>query len=315
MPMSKLSLESSIAVLRGEFIPFKEANISIASSPVLYGLCVYSVFSANWNESKQQLYAFRMRDHYERLIRSSKIMGFADFSKQYSWEEFQSCMLELLRKNAVKEDALVRVMVFIDEISAGTKIDGLRVELMAYVYPMGEILNQNGIDVCVSSWTRNADTMIPPRAKLNGSYINASLMKNEALLNGYDDAIALDVHGHVAEGTVANLFMVRNGTLLTPHAQADILEGITRNSMLAIAAEQGIAVEERDVDRTELYIADEAMFVGSSARITPILSIDRRRIGNGKQGPVTRQLAQAYAALQKGEAKDDNGWLTSVYDA
>jgi branched-chain amino acid aminotransferase len=308
-----LSLESSICLLRDQFVPFSDANVSIASSPVLYGLCVYTVFSANWNEQKQQLFVFRLKDHYERLLRSCRVMGFSDISEQYSYEQFKTRMLELINKNDVKEDALVRVMVFIDEISAGTKIDGLKVALTAYIYPMGEILNVDGIHACVSSWTRNADNMIPPRAKLNGGYINASLMKNEALLNGYDEAIALDAHGHVAEGTVANLFLVRGGKLLTPHAQADILEGITRNSILKIAEKLHILVEEREVDRTELYIADEMMLVGSSARITPVLSVDKRKIGDGNVGEITRKLSQAYRAAQYGEDETYTDWLIPIY--
>lgn len=313
--MSMKPLQDSIALLRGSYVPFKDANISIASSPVLYGLCVYTVFSVNWNEDRQQLYAFRLKDHYQRLIRSGRIMGFADIATKYPYEAFEQLMLDLIRKNEIREDALVRVMVFIDEIAAGTKIDGLKVDMMAYVAPMGEILSLDGVNVCVSSWVRNADNMIPPRAKLNGGYINASLMKNEALLNGYDEAIALDAHGHVAEGTVANLFLVRNGKLLTPHAQADILEGITRNSLMRIVKDLDLSIEERDVDRTELYIMEEAMFVGSSARVTPILSIDKRPVGNGEIGSITSRLSAAYSDVQHGTNQAYADWLLPVYTA
>ncbi len=306
-----LSLTDSITLLRGDFIPFADANLSVASSPVLYGLCVYSVFGANWNDALQKLYVFRLRDHYERLLRSCRILGMNSIAEKYPFERFAELMHELLQKNEVREDALVRVMVFIDEISAGTKIDGLSVEMTAYVYPMGEILNREGIHVCVSSWTRNADNMIPPRAKVNGSYVNASLMKNEAILNGYDEAIALDVHGHVAEGTVANLFIVRGGKLVTPHAQTDILEGITRNSVIKLAESLNIPIEEREIDRTELYIADEAMFVGSSANVTPILSIDKRIISE-KIGPITQQLKHAYRKLQVGENETFSEWVSEV---
>lgn len=311
--MSELVLEDSVALLRDEFVPFKQSNLSIASSPVLYGLCVYTVFSANWNEEKQQLYLFRLRDHYDRLVRSAKVLGFSDFSKQYEFETFSSLMLELVRKNKVKEDALVRVMVFIDEISAGTRIDGLKIALMAYVYPMGEILPRSGSHVCVSSWTRTADNMIPSRAKVNGSYVNASLMKNEALLNGYDDAIALDSDGHVAEGTVANIFIVRDKTLITPGVHTDILEGLTRNTVKELANDLSINYEERTIDRSELYVADEVMFVGSSARITPILSIDKRSIGDSGAGEITKQLTSEYAAVQHGERERFTHWVTSVY--
>ena len=304
-------LKNSTSYLRGEFLPFADANVSIASSPMLYGLTIYTVFSANWSPDHKQLYAFRLREHYERLCNSSRIMDFEDFAKRYSFEQFQDIMLELLRRNEVKEDALVRAMVFVDEIAAGTRIRGLRNEMAVFVYAMGEILPRSGTHVCVSSWVRTGDNMIPSRAKINGSYVNGSLMKNEALVNGYDDAIAVDSHGHVAEGTVANVFLVRGGQLITPDTSTDILEGITRDTVLKTAAELGIPTVERPVDRSELYAAEEAMFVGSSASVTPILSIDRRPVGDGRPGPVTKRLSKHYHDLQHGLLASD--WLTPVY--
>jgi branched-chain amino acid aminotransferase len=305
-------LKTSEAFFRDGFVPFVEANVSIASSPVLYGLSIYTVFSANWNEQQQKLYIFRLEEHYERLVNSAKIMDFDSFARQWPYEKFQDTMLKLLRRNSIKEDVLVRVTVFIDELIAGTKIHGLKNSMSAYVYPMGEILPLTGAHVCVSSWTRNPDNSIPSRAKVNGSYVNASLMKNEALLNGYDDAIALDEHGHVAEGTVANLFIIRGGVLTTPGSASDILEGITRSSILQIAKDQGLPVQERDIDRSELYIADEAFLCGSSARVTPILSIDKRPVGNGKIGELTAKVAEAYKTAQKGGAEDYSQWRLPV---
>jgi branched-chain amino acid aminotransferase len=305
-------LKTSEAFFRDGFVPFAEANVSIASSPVLYGLSIYTVFSANWNEQQQKLYIFRLEEHYVRLVNSAKIMDLDSFARQWPYEKFQDTMLELLRRNSIKEDVLVRVTVFIDELIAGTKIHGLKNSMSAYVYPMGEILPLTGAHVCVSSWTRNPDNSIPSRAKVNGSYVNASLMKNEALLNGYDDAIALDEHGHVAEGTVANLFIIRGGVLTTPGSATDILEGITRTSILQIAKDQGLPVQERDIDRSELYIADEAFLCGSSARVTPILSIDKRPVGNGKIGELTAKVAEAYKTAQKGGAEDYSQWRLPV---
>ena len=177
---------------------------------------------------------------------------------------------------------------------------------------MGEILPLSGAHVCVSSWVRNSDNSIPAKAKINGSYVNASLMKNEALLNGFDDAIALDHNGHVAEGTVANIFVVRGGVLATPDTSTDILEGITRDSLLEIAPTLDLEVEERSIDRTELYKTEEAFLCGSSARITPILSIDRRPIGAGRVGDTTEKLMQTYADIQHGRNKTFSHWLTEV---
>jgi branched-chain amino acid aminotransferase len=311
MPMQSHQLSSSIAYFRDNFVPFSEANVSIASSGFLYGLTIYTVFTATWNEEHQQLYIFRLDEHYNRLVNSARIMDFADFKARYSFEQFKDTMLELLKRNKAKEDVLVRVMIFVDELAAGTKIRGLRNELAVFVYPMGEILPTNGAHVCVSSWVRTADNMMPARAKVNGTYVNASLMKNEALVNGYDDAIAIDAYGHVAEGTVANLFLVRNGMLITPDTSTDILEGITRSSILMMARDLSIPVIERSVDRSELYAADEAMFTGSSASIVPILTIDRRPVGDGKPGPITTRITDHFSELRRGLL--EKNWLTSVY--
>ncbi len=298
--------------LRDGFVPFKDANLSIASSPILYGLSVYTVFSANWNEEQGKLYVFRLKDHYRRLVDSARILDFHSFAQGWTYEKFEATMLELIRRNRVQEDVLIRVTVFIDELIAGTKIHGLKNSLTAYVYPMGEILPRSGINVCVSSWTRNADNAIPSRAKVNGSYVNASLMKNEAILNGYDEAIAIDAHGHVAEGTVANLFIVRNGQLITPDAATDILEGITRSSILDISRELDIPYRERSIDRSELYVADEVFMCGSSARVTPVLSIDKRPVGDGKPGPIAQKIAKAYEEIQKGDSELFPEWRSVV---
>lgn len=311
--MKKLDTTKSEVYFRNKFVPFSEANVSVASSSVLYGLSIYTVFSANWNERKQQLYIFRLKDHYRRLVNSARIMNFADFEKNCPFSEFQKRMVELLKRNDVREDALVRVTIFIDELIAGTKIVGLKNSWSAFVYPFGEILKSSGIHVGISSWTRSADNAIPPRAKVNGNYVNSSLMKNEALQNGFDDAIALDDSGHVSEGTVANVFFVRDNKLVTPDPSKDILEGITRHTLLKVADQLGIKHEQRPVDRTELYIADEMFFCGSSARITPVLTVDKRPIGDGKVGKITLSFAKYVDSLQRGNEKDVNNWLHPIY--
>lgn len=293
-------------------MPFAEATVSIASSPVLYGLTVYTVFSANWNAKQQKLYLFRLKDHYQRLINSAKIMDFHAFAETFTYQQFEDTMLELLERNNVKEDVLVRAAIFVDELAAGTKIHGLKNSFSAYVYPLGQILPKDGVHAQVSSWTRTQDNSMPSRAKINGSYVNASLMKNEALLNGYDEAIALDQYGHVTEGTVANLFVVRNGELATPTSSTDILEGITRDSVMALAKDLSIPVSQRSIDRSELYIADEMFMCGSSAQITPVISVDKRSVGNQQVGPITQKLAELYDQIQHGNTRDTHNWLLAV---
>lgn len=307
-----MKMNSSIVYFRDGFVPFNKANLSITSSPVLYGLSIYTVFGVNWNPEQQKLLAFRLRDHYERLVNSAKIMDFHSFATQWPYKKFESTMVELLKQNQIKEDVLVRASVFIDEMVAGTKIHDLRNNFSAFIYPAGEVLPRSGIHACVSSWQRTADNAIPSRAKVNGSYVNASLMKNEALLNGYDDAIALDEHGHVSEGTIANLFIVRCGKLVTPDASTDLLEGITRNTVIEMAKQLEIPTVERSIDRSELYIADEIFMCGSSAIITPVLSVDRRPVGDGKGGIITRRIAKLYEDIRNGKVKDFDNWLTIV---
>lgn len=310
--MSEFDFQNSVVYFRDGFIPFSEANLSIASSPVLYGLSVYTVFSVTFDKKHKKPYCFRLKEHYDRLIDSAKILDFNRFAAEWNFDKFSSVIFELINTNNVREDVLVRATVFIDELVAGTRIHDLKNSMSAYIYPMGEILNKNGVDVCVSSWQRTPDNSIPSRAKINGSYINASLMKNEALLNGYDDAISIDINGHVCEGTVANLFLVKSGKLITPHTDSDILEGITRNTVIQMADKFNIPIEERSVDRSELYTADEIFFSGSSANVTPILSVDKRPIGDRKIGPVSKRLAKIYDDVRHGRDKDFMAWLTEV---
>jgi branched-chain amino acid aminotransferase len=306
--MPKLDYKKSIAFLRDSFVPFSDANVSIASSPVLYGLSIYTVFNLTWNDKEKKLYVFRLEDHFKRLIASAKIMDFNSFAKTWTYEKFEKMVFELIAKNNIKEDALVRVSVFVDALIAGTKIHDLPNSVSAYIYPMGEFLPRTGANVCVSSWKRNADNAIPSRAKVNGSYVNASLMKNEAILNGYDDAIALNNDGYVTEFTAANIFIIRNGVLITPSANFDLLEGITRDTIMTMARDMKIEVVERPVARSELYIADEVLICGSSARITPVLSIDKRVVGNGKIGKITSSLMKRYEEVQKGQVAEYKAW-------
>ncbi len=338
--MSSFDYTSGQAFFRDGFVPFSQANVSIASSPVLYGLSVYTVFAANWKPATDggagagKLLLFRLRDHYTRLVNSAKIMDFNNFAAAWPYEKFEATMLELLRRNSpadkpLAEDVLIRVTIFVDELIAGTKIHGLKHSLSAYVYPMGSILPRDGVNLCVSSWTRNPDNAIPSRAKVNGGYANASLIKNEAILNGYDDAIVLDADGHVTEGTVSNIFLVRAGSdgagagaagsgpkLITPSASSDLLEGITRASIIQIARDLGVHVVERTVDRSELYIADEMFLCGSSARLIPVLSVDKRMIGSGASagasGQLTKQIAEQYRKVQLGEDEKYKEWVMEV---
>lgn len=289
-----MSLESSIAYLRGQFIPFSEANLSIASSSVLYGMSVYTVFTVTGGN------AFRLRDHYDRLSASARIVGMRPFEDTMTYEVFVEVMRELVQKNAVSEPVLVRVAYFIDANAAGTKIAGLPTAISAYILPMKSFYGKENITACISSYVRVADNMIPPRAKINGSYANQCLMKNEALQKGYDEAIALNTAGHISEATVANIFYVKNGEIFTPDTQSDILVGITRDTVMNIKK-----VTEKKVTREDLYTADEVFISGSSANIVSVEKIDDKIIPHNT---ITKEIAAAYndARLHKTD------WLTHL---
>jgi branched-chain amino acid aminotransferase len=303
-------LQNSDVYFRNKFIPFNEANLSIASAPMLYGLSTYTVFPVFWNEQQQKRYLFRLEDHFKRLQNSAKILAFDDFLEKWDYEKFVSIVKQLVINNDVQQDALVRVTIFVDAILSGTRMQGLAHEMAAFVYPVTSLLPSDGAKLCVSSWRRTPDNAIPARAKINGSYVNASLMKNEALVNGFDDAIALDELGHVAESTVSNIFIVRGGNIITPSGSTDLLEGITRDTVFHLADDMGIHHEQRSIDRSELYLADEVFLSGSSMRLSPVSSIDNRTIGDGTIGPVTKQLLECYESTARKQTSSHDSWLT-----
>ncbi len=299
-----LELEKSISYLRGVFIPFTEANLSIASSSVLYGMSIYTVFNVIYKNG--ELHTFRLMDHYKRLCNSSSIMGMSPFEKFISFEKFDEVMKELLSKNSVKENALVRVAYFIDGNALGTKINGMKTEMSAYVLPMKPFYKKEMLDTCISKWIRVADNMIPPRAKVNGSYANACLMKNEALLKGFDEAIAINSTGYISEATVANIFIVKNGALFTPDKESDILEGITRDTVMQIAKLKGISCTEKKITKEELYDADEVFLSGSSANIISVGSVDGNKF---TKNILTKGISDMYQKVRIGEVKEFERWV------
>lgn len=305
-----MDINDSTVYFRDRFVPFGEAKLSIASAPMLYGLSIYTNFPVFKGADGKEVYIFRLADHFRRLQNSTHVMAFTDFEKDWDAAKFENMVKELLRRNKVRGDSLVRVSVFVDDVLKGTRMHGLKHSLAAFVYPTPQMLPKSGASLCVSSWRRTPDNAIPSRAKVNGSYVNASLMKHEAVQNGFDDAIALDAEGHVAESTVANIFLVRGGSLLTPGVDTDLMEGLTRNTVFSLARELEIPCEERSIDRSELYLADEIFLSGSSVNIVPVTSVDNKPVGKGKPGKVTERISEAYNRLVRGKSGERSDWLT-----
>ncbi|MDO8591684.1 MAG: aminotransferase class IV [bacterium] len=288
-----------------------EAKLAITTSAVLYGLSVYTVFPVLAGAGGK-LAAFRLADHFNRLKESAKIIGIDGFNGEWTLERFTSAARELIEANNVKEDVFVRTTLHVDEQVAGTRSRGLSTVLSMFVYEAAAILPQNGARLKTSVWRRIPDYSIPSRAKVNGAYVNSVLAKQDALDSGYDDCIFLDGQGHVCELSAANIFIVRNGVLITPDPSSDLLEGINRRTIIQLAKEAGIEVQERKVDLTELYIADEIFASGTSAYVAPIVEVDARKVADGKSGPLTQKIKKLHDAVLHGGDKNHTGWLTSL---
>jgi len=308
-----INTKKTTGYFRGSFVPFADMSVSVASASVLYGLGVYTVFYAGWDSHNDQLWLFRLEEHYKRLCNSAKIMNFEDFEEAYSFSQFKHIMIELLKTNHVAENVLVRVSWFVDDELSGTKSRGLTCSLAAFIYPAQPLYDASGIHMGVSSYVRTPDNAIPARAKVHGNYVNSALAKNEALAGGYQEAILLDQQGHVAESTVSNICVVRDGVIYSPAPSTDLLEGITVRTVEILARHLGITFEWRTIDRTELTIADEIFITGSSAGVTPVLSLNKQQIGRGNVGPITGKLATFYSDVRVGKVADFHSWLTAVY--
>ncbi|MES2622966.1 MAG: aminotransferase class IV [Patescibacteria group bacterium] len=285
------------AYFKDKIIPIEQANLSVASSAVLYGLSVYTVFPILVTE--KGLAAFRLQDHFARLVNSAKIIGIDTFEKEWNYEKFEQAVQEIVAANTIEKTSFVRATVHVSDLVPGTRSRGLGITLSMFVYEANPIIPQHGARLKTSVWRRVPDYAIPSRAKVNGAYVNSVLGKQDALDSGYDDCIFLDTDGHVCELSAANIFMVRDGVLITPQVSNDILEGINRKTMIEIAQELGIEVVERNIDLTELYMADEVFACGTSAFVAPIIEIDARKI---KVGEVTGKLKKRYEEIMEGKS-------------
>ncbi|MEK7588345.1 MAG: aminotransferase class IV [Patescibacteria group bacterium] len=288
----------SKAYFGDKIIPIEEANLSVASSAVLYGLSIYTVFPVI--TTKNGLAAFRLEHHYERLVNSAKIIGIDTFEKNWDYNKFKNAVKELVDSNTLEAKVFVRATVHVSDLVAGTRSRGLSTVLSMFIYEAKPIVPQDGARLKTSVWRRVPDYSIPSRAKVNGAYVNSVLGKQDALDSGYDDCLFLDVAGHVCELSAANIFIVRDGVLYTPERSSDILEGINRKTVLEIAQELKIPTVEGTIDLTELYIADEVFACGTSAFIAPVSEIDARKIGKGMT-PITKILKEKYEQIFKGE--------------
>lgn len=295
---------------RGEIVPFDKAVISVANTGFLYGLGIFTGMRAHLRGD--DLFLFRPKCHFKRLQQSCKLFRYENFLKDYDYEKFLGILKELFSVNNIKEDTYIRVTNFSDENKISPKFIGYRDTLAIYLYPLGDYVPTTGMRCKVSSWRRVDDNAMPARAKINGSYVNTAFAKTEALLDGYDEAIFLDQNNHVVEGSAENIFIVINEQLITPPPSSPILEGITRSTVIELAISEGLKVIEREIDRSELYKADEVLLTGTGARVSPVIEIDKIKVGDGSIGPVGRLMQERYSQVTRGELSQFKDWVVRI---
>lgn len=309
-PSPKQEITSGYCFFKGQIMPLAEANVNISTHALNYGTGCFEGIRAYWNAQEGQLYVLKALEHYQRLLLSCRILK---INLPYNAEELVERTRLMLAKNDYREDVYIRPFAFKASQVIKVTLTGLRDELAIFSVPMGNYVDTAGLAATVSSWQRISDNMIPSRAKVTGAYINPALANDAAPADGYDEAIMLSSDGQVSEASSANLFIVRNGVLVTTPITSDILEGITRRAIMQLADDLGLSYEVRQIDRTELYICDEMLLAGTGAQIAAITSVDRRPVGTGKMGSITKQLQEAYDSAVRGKDERYMDWVTPVY--
>lgn len=305
-------MPQSLAFIRGEIVPIEEAQVSVMTHALHYGTAVFEGIRGNWNAEQGKLYLFRMEEHYERLLQGCRMML---MDLPYSKEQLCQITVELLQSCGWREDLYVRPLAYKSHpLIANLKLHELDCDFTLMAVPFGAYIDAEGAIHCTtSSWRRVDDTIIPPRVKISGHYVNSILAKTEAALAGFDEAIMLTPDGDVSEGSGENLFLVLDGQIYTPPVAANNLTGITRDSAITLAREElGIEVVERTIRRSELYLADEVFLTGTAAHITPVGSLDKRPIADGEVGPITHRLSEVYVDLIRGGNPKYSDWCTEI---
>jgi branched-chain amino acid aminotransferase len=298
---------SKHAFFEGKIVPLSEANINIATHAFLYGTAVFGGVRAYWNEEKKHLFIFRPYDHYRRLLHSARLLN---MQTSFDEESLIQLTLDVLRTDDWHQDVYLRPTFYKADMGIGVRLHGIRDEFCMFTMAYEKYVhNDTDAHVTISSWRRIDDNMIPARGKVAGAYANSALIKSDAVQAGFDEALVLDGNGHVSEGSAMNIFMVRDGVLITPPVTDNILEGITRRTILELARnELDIPVLERSIDRTEAFIAEEMFMTGTAAEVTAITRVDHRPVGAGKMGPITTKLRGLYQDVIRARNPKYSGW-------
>jgi branched-chain amino acid aminotransferase len=298
------------AFFEGEIVPLDQAKIGIATHAFNYGTGCFGGIRAYWNDEREQLYIFRAKKHFNRFLESCRLLN---IQLSFSLDDLIEITIELLRRDNYRENAYMRPLAYKATEDITPRLYDLEDEYAMFTRPQGNYIKLQ-VHAGTSSWRRVDDNSIPARGKITGAYINSSFARTEAHWNGYDEAIVLNQDGHVSEGSAENFFMIRQGKLITPSTHDNILEGVTRATVMELAKDElGLEVVERSIDRSELYLAEEAFFTGTGAQVAAIVSVDHRPLGDGDTGPLTRQIQELYFRTVRGDNDRYLHWVTPVY--
>jgi branched-chain amino acid aminotransferase len=300
------------AFFKDKIVPYSEAKVGVLTHGLNYGTGVFGGTRGYWNDDEKDLFVFRPLDHFQRFLESTRLLRM-EFS--FTREELTSIVMDLIKKEDLHEDCYIRPLAFYGDEIIGVRLHNLTPVLSIAVLPFGRYIEkEEGAHVMFSSWRRIDDNIIPARGKISGGYVNSALAKSDANLAGFDEAILLNQDGHISEGSAENIFIYRKGKIATPPVTDNILEGITRNSMITLLRDElEMEVVERPIDRTELYLSDEAFMVATGAQIVAITSIDHRKLGTGTMGPVTLKLRNLYFDVVRGKVPKYRQWCQPVY--
>ena len=310
--MAKTDVANRLIWFKGQIMNVNEAMVNVLSPSTQFGLNVFEGIPCYWNDEQKQLYAFRLSDHYDRLIRSAKLI---QLDNKFTKEDFKKALTDTVKANEYDENLSVRQTLFVDGFGSWGS-EG-PVEMFVAPIPRGRITaeyNKKGLHCCITSWRRISDENLSPRIKCGANYMNSRVGQREALRNGFDTCIFLNEVGKIAEGPGSCFFMVKGDTLITPRLTDSVLESITRDTVIKLATEElGMKFQERTIDRTEVYMADEAFLCGSAMEVTPIYTVDRYPIGTGNQGEWTKKIHLKYLECVQGKLEKYQDWVTPIY--
>lgn len=299
------------AYFRGKIVPYSEAKVGVATHALNYGTSVFGGLRGYWNAERECLFVFRPRDHFRRFLQSCRLL-MMEFD--HTPDSLTDLMVELLRVDNFRENIYIRPLAYKADEQIGVRLHNLSHDLTIFAMPFGQyIKNDTSAHVTVSSWRRIDDNVIPARGKISGAYVNSSFAKTDAALGGYDEALVLTQDGHLTEASAMNIFIVRDGVLVTPPVTENILEGITRRSVMELASKElGIPVVERLIDRSEVYLCDELILTGTAAQVTVVTHVDHRPVGKGVMGPVGGELREIFSKILRGDNPKYSHWLEKV---